>query len=365
MRMRSSIVVGFVWAGALLAGCGGGKSPTPPPVDTTSATGYTNVVLDQDFPDPSVLKAGGTYWAYATQTFLGNGQRVNIQGASSMDLVHWTYGNDVLPVKPAWSTQVWNFWAPHVIYAAEQSRYLMYYSADADTSTMCIGIATSATPQGPFTDIGSPLACGNDYWHIDPMAFDDPVSGKHYLYWGSNFQPIAVQELDADRVHFASGSAPAMVIQPSSAPYEALVEGPWVIKRGDWYYLFYSGNDCCSLPDAAHPSNPHYAVLVARSTSPTGPFQKHGAALGTDSSAILTGDDRFKGPGHNAIVTDSKGDDWIVYHAVDPSKPRLSDNVSIRRPMLIDRIRYDANGWPYVEGGHPSHGNTTPPAVTP
>jgi hypothetical protein len=33
--------------------------------------------------------------------------------------------------------------------------------------------------------------------------------------------------------------------------------------------------------------------------------------------------------------------------------------------MLIDRIKYDANGWPYVEGGHPSHTNTTPPAATP
>ena len=358
MRMRSSFVC-LAWVGTFLTACGsGGKSPTPP-IDTTSTTGYRNVVLDQDFPDPSVIKVGQTYWAYATQTILGSGQRVNIQSASSMDLVHWTYANDVLPVKPSWSTLVWKFWAPHVVYAPEQTRYLMYYSADADTSTMCIGIAASTTPLGPFTDIGSPLACGNDFWHIDPMAFDDPISGKHYLYWGSDRQPIAVQELDADRVHFASGSTPAMVIQPSAAPYESLVEGPWVIKRGNWYYLFYSGNDCCSVP------NPHYAVLVARSTSPTGPFEKHGTALGTDSSAILTGDDRFKAPGHNAIITDSNGDDWIVYHAFDPAKPTLSDGHSIRRPMLIDRIKYDASGWPYVEGGHPSHNSTTPPAVTP
>ena len=363
MRMRSSLVIGF--AGALLVACGGGgggKSPVNP-IDTTSATGYRNVVYDQDFPDPAVIKVNGTYWAYATQTFLGSGQRINIQRASSTDLVHWTYQSDALPLKPSWSTQVWNFWAPHVVYAAEQNRYLMYYSADSTSDPakhfMCIGIATASVIEGTFTDTGTPLACGNDFWHIDPMAFDDPVSGKHYLYWGSDRQPIAVQELDADRVHFAAGSTPAMVIQPGSAAYEALVEGPWVIKRGDWYYLFYSGNDCCSLP------NPHYAVLVARSTSPTGPFQKRGDALGTGNSTILTGDDVFRGPGHNAIVTDSKGDDWIVYHAVDPNKPRLSDGQSVRRPMLIDRIKYDASGWPYVEGGHPSHTNTTPPAVTP
>lgn len=360
MRIRTSLVVIAACAATLLSACGGGKSPTKP-VDTSSTTGYRNPVLDQDFPDPSVLRVSGTYWAYATQTFLGNGQRINIQMASSPDLVHWTYKSDALPTKPAWAQVVWNFWAPHVIYAAEQNRYLMYFSADSTTNpardgtNMCIGIATSQAPDGPFTDVGAPLVCSHDFVHIDPMAFDDVASGKHYLYWGSNSAPISVQELAADRVHFAAGSSPTPVIRPSAAPYESLVEGPWVIKRPDFYYMFYSGNDCCSLP------NPHYAVLVARASSPTGPFQKLGDASGTGNSTILTGGDYFLGPGHNAIITDGKGDDWIVYHAVDPNNPKLSDNRSVRRPMLIDRLKYDANGWPYVEGGHPSHGNATPP----
>ncbi|MFL5561516.1 MAG: glycoside hydrolase family 43 protein [Gemmatimonadaceae bacterium] len=345
---------------ALLTACGGdAKTPTQP-IDTTSTTGYKNPVLNRDFPDPSVIKVGATYWAYATQTFLGNGAQLNIQSASSTDLINWTYGNDVLPVRPTWSTQVWNFWAPHVIAVPSKGNFLMYFAADADTSVMCIGMATSTTPAGPFTDVGSPLVCGKDYWHIDPMEFDDPATGRHYLYWGSNFKPIAVQELDSTLMHFVAGSQPTMVIDTSRTnPYEQLVEGPWVIKRGAYYYLFYSGNNCCT------PGSLHYAVMVARSTSPTGPFQKLGAALGTGNSTILTGDDKWIAPGHNAIVTDSNGDDWIVYHAVDPQNPTLSDNASIRRPMLIDRIKYDANGWPYVEGGHPSHGNATPPTITP
>ena len=361
MRIRSSLVVTIAAVSALLTGCGGGKSPVRP-TDSTSTTGYRNPVLDQDFPDPTVLRVGTTYWAYATQTFFSTGQRINIQAASSPDLVHWTFHGDALPTKPVWAPTVWRFWAPHVIYAAEQNRYLMYYAADSGSSDksghMCIGIASSATPDAAFTDIGAPLVCGNDYWHIDPMAFDDSASGKHYLYWGSDHKPIAVQELAADRVHFAAGSAPVTVIDTSGrAPYESLVEGPWVIKRGAYYYMFYSGNDCCSLP-------PHYAVLVARSTSPTGPFEKHGVALGSDSSAILTQGDFFEGPGHNAIITDAKGDDWIVYHAVDPYHPTLT-NGGVRRPMLIDRLKYDANGWPYVDGGHPSHSYLAPPTVTP
>ena len=361
MRMRPSLVLTIAWLGTLLIACGGGGSKgVAPPVDTTSTTGFRNPVLDQDFPDPTVFKVGATFWAYATQTFLGNGQRINIQMASSPDLVHWTYKSDALPARPAWSTVTWNFWAPHVIFAPEQGKYIMYYSADADTSGMCIAIATSAVPQGPFTDAGAPLVCGSGFSHIDPMAFDDPISGKHYLYWGSDRQPIVVRELAADRVHFAAGSVEAAVVQPNgAAPYEGLIEGPWVIKRGDFYYLFYSGNDCCSLP------NPHYAVLVARSASPTGPFQKLGEALGSGNRVILDAGDYVRGPGHNAIITDSNGNDWIVYHAVDPANATLSDNRSVRRPMLIDRIKYQTTGWPYVEGGHPTHVFITPPVVTP
>ena len=365
MRIRSSFVLAIAFAStaSFFAGCGGdsgGGGPIGPPVDTTPTTGYKNPVLDRDFPDPSAIRVGKTWWAYGTQTFLGNGVKINIQSAKSTDLVNWTYTDDVLPVRPTWSTQTWNFWAPHVIYAADQSKYIMYFSADADTSGMCIGVATSDVPEGPFTDVGSPLACSNDVWHIDPMEFDDPASGKHYLYWGSNFKPIAVQELDETRMHFVTGSQPANVITTSStAPYEQLVEGPWVIKRGDYYYLFYSGNNCCT------PGSLHYAVMVARSSSPTGPFQKLGDALGTGNSTILTGDDKWIAPGHNAIVTDDAGADWILYHAVDPNKPLLSDGASIRRPLLIDRITYDANGWPTVAGGHPSHGGATPPTITP
>jgi arabinan endo-1,5-alpha-L-arabinosidase len=357
MRKRTSFLYTIAAAVVFLTGCGGGggKSIAPPVDTTTTPTGYLNPVLDTDFPDPAVIKVGGTYWAYATQTFLANGLRINIQSASSPDLVHWTYGADVLPTKPAWSTVTWNFWAPHVTFAAEQNKYIMYYSADADTSDMCIGIATATVPQGPFTDIGHPLVCGPGFSHIDPMAFDDPTSGKHYLYWGSASAPIVVRELAADRISFAAGSSEIPVLQTSGAPYEGLIEGAWVVKRPDFYYLYYSGNDCCSLP------NPHYAVLVARGPSPTGPFQKMADALGTGSSVIVAGSDALRGPGHNAVITDGAGADWLVYHAVDATKLTLSDGHSARRPMVIDRIVYQANGWPSVANGQPSHTRTTLP----
>jgi len=56
-------------------------------------------------------------------------------------------------------------------------------------------------------------------------------------------------------------------------------------------------------------------------------------------------------PGHNSVITDSAGDDWIVYHAVDVRRPRVkpSDELNTRRVMLIDRI-YWRNGWAVIDG---------------
>ena len=64
------------------------------------------------------------------------------------------------------------------------------------------------SPAGPFVDMGMPLLLGMGFEYIDPMAFDDPVSGKRFLYWGSGFQPIKVQELAEDRMSFAPDSEP-------------------------------------------------------------------------------------------------------------------------------------------------------------
>lgn len=51
------------------------------------------------------------------------------------------------------------------------------------------------------------------------------------------------------------------------------------------------------------------------------------------------------GPGHNAVVTDAAGNDWLVYHAIDPENPDQPAVDARKRPMLIDRIDW-TDGWP-------------------
>ncbi|HYI39073.1 MAG TPA: glycoside hydrolase family 43 protein [Allosphingosinicella sp.] len=303
---------------------------------------FANPVIDADFPDPAILRAkDGFYYAYATQTER-DGRWVNFQVARSRDLVSWEALGDALPVKPAWASRTQDFWAPHV--AEHRGLYYLYYSARPDEALaddkkgLCLAVATSSRPEGPFTDMGRPLRCGPGFVNIDPMSYDDPATGKRLLYWGSGFAPIKVQELAPDRLSFAAGSAPVDLIRADAGTdYRKLVEGAWVVLRGGYYYLFYSGDNCCG-------KGVHYAVMVARSRSATGPFEPRPGTL-------IERGGKWIGPGHNAVIDDASGESWIVYHAVDAARPRTkpTDEVNTRRVMLVDRIVWE-DGWPRVNG---------------
>jgi arabinan endo-1,5-alpha-L-arabinosidase len=331
---------------AAFALVGVGSSAAPVFSRSQQAT-YANPVLDADFPDPTVIRApDGLYYAYGTQT-QRKGKWINIQLARSSDLVHWQHLGEALPAKPSWASSTQDFWAPHVQRAG--TRYIMYFSAKPDTSDerhgLCLAVATASSPAGPFVDMGHPLRCGEGFVNIDPMAFDDPATGKHLLYWGSGFEPIKVQELGPDRISFAPGSAPKDLVRPSPnrSAFPVLVEGSWVIRHGRYYYLFYSGDNCCG-PKA------NYAVMAARSKSALGPFETFDHTTGR-RHMVLQETPRWIAPGHNSVVTDRRGQAWIVYHAVDARRPRekATDEANTRRIMLIDRIEW-RNGWPKIAG---------------
>jgi arabinan endo-1,5-alpha-L-arabinosidase len=299
------------------------------------------LAIAHDFADPMVLKAtDGYYYAYATQRHTPTGW-INIQVARSRDLQHWDDLGDALPTKPAWASKTQDFWAPHVM--QDGKRFILYFSSDNnDKQGLCLGVATASSPAGPFKPEPAPLVCGPSFVNIDPFAFDDPKTGKHWLYWGSGFEPIRMQELAPDRLHFASGSKPSYVLWPSRDPYEVLIEGAFLVEHGGQYYLYYSGDNCCSDPA-------HYAVMVARAPRPEGPFIKLNYETGSRDSTILRANARWDGPGHNAIVTDDQGQDWIVYHAVDRKQRTEPGMKDLRRVLMLDRLTY-VDGWPVVEG---------------
>jgi arabinan endo-1,5-alpha-L-arabinosidase len=330
-------------------------------VTSTAPRSYSNPVIDADFPDPAVIRtADGHFYIYATQ---GGDPIRNIQVARSSDLVRWQQLGDALPQKPGWASRTQDFWAPDIHQA--DGTYYLYYSAKPDAALsdnkrgLCLAVATSSTPAGPFVDSGRPLQCGEGFVNIDPFAYDDPATGKKLLYWGSGFGPIKVQELADDRISFRSGSRPVDLVPAikieDPAEYQRLVEGAWVIRRNGYHYLFYSGDNCCG-PKA------HYAVMVARSRNATGPFELRPRPL----YLVVEANNRWLAPGHNAIIRDDAGADWMLYHAVDRQRPRSkpTDDINSRRVLLLDRLVW-TNGWPEVQAKGPSSGVRVGPAVRP
>ncbi|TGE20532.1 glycoside hydrolase [Hymenobacter aquaticus] len=319
----------------------------------SAAATYQNPILDQDFPDPTIIRAAdGWYYAYGTQTRY-QGRIVNLQVARSADLVHWEPLPDALPHKPRWAQRTQKLWAPHV--SEHAGRYYLYYSALPDDSAgYCLAVATADAPAGPFTDVGEPLLCGPGFLNIDPMAFDDPATGRRLLYWGSGFGPLLVRELAPDRLSFAPGSAAIELVQPvpdeDPDNYQRLLEGSWVVLRDGWYYLFYSGNNCCG-------DDAHYGVMVARARQATGPFETLAQATGNGSGIILETNRYWRAPGHNCVVTDAAGHDWLAYHAIDPQQPTFDaiDDAQgySRRVLLLDRLEYH-DGWPRLATDAPS-----------
>jgi beta-xylosidase len=288
------------------------SSPTLAALEATATLApgtFRNPVLDADFPDPDVLRVGDTYYAYATNT-----AGANIQVATSPDLVAWTVQGDALPALPGWAVPEFGYaWAPEVTTDAAGSVYLMYFTARyafEQGGTQCIGVATSAAPEGPFTPQGAePLICQVGLGgSIDAASFVDD-DGTRWLLWkndgnsGGGVSWLFIQPVSDDGLSLLD--EPARLIR-AEAPFEGfIVEGPTLYKHAGRYYLLYSANEY---------NTPKYAVGWAVAANPRGPYERSREPL--LASQIPAG---IVGPGGQDIVLDEEGDAWLLFHGWRPA----------------------------------------------
>jgi arabinan endo-1,5-alpha-L-arabinosidase len=336
-------------------------SVAPVVTPTQTQVAYQNPVQawtsgDPATADPSVARGpDGAYYLVGSESEYSFSQYHALPIFRSTDLVHGTYLRDVFPnpdTYPQWAedtiTDRIDFWAPDISFY--KGKVYVYFGATQKsdpanpTNDKAIGVAVADSIDGTFVDSGAPLIKGSTFRAIDQQVFTDS-NGKRYIYWGSAFYPILAQRLTDDGLNVVgpvtqvlpSHQGSAYIFdtdKPITGNYENLIEGPWVIKRGSWYYMFYSGPNCCG-------ASANYSVAIARSTTPLGPFEK------LENNPILQGDEHVLAPGHNAIVSDDAGQDWIVYHAMDKQANPLGD--ASRRNLYIDKIEW-RDGWPVIHG---------------
>lgn len=327
----------------MTAGCSDndnkGGAVQEPLADTK--TYYTNPVIGPDTPDPTVIKADdGYFYLYNTGG--------NCYFDRSKDLVNWEFLGTAFTEedKPAWEPDA-GIWAPDINYI--NGKYVLYYAMSkwGGGATCGIGVAVADTPTGPFTDLGKLFRSNEIDVHnsIDPFYIED--NGKKYLFWGSWWGIWGV-ELTEDGLALAGGieQAKANKFQVAwGSEGTDSYEAPYILKRGDYYYLFCSTGTCCDG------LNSTYTTVVARSTSLFGPYvNAEGKSMleGRNHEVVILKNEDFVGTGHNAeIVQDDAGNDWIIYHA-------YVAGVDQGRVICLDRLYWDEDGWPYVLGNGPA-----------
>ena len=308
---------------------------------------YTNPVLNQDWPDPTVWEADGTYYTVATgvSTIF-----------SSKDLVNWTdlkkapLSPEAMEVAKSMGRM---FWAPDVVKIGDTYMlYLTCYNADVDSRIVAF---SSAAPDGPFEFVGKITDSKETGIKdtIDPEVVVDPATGKTWLFFGSVGKGHRVQLLD-DGTAVAPGAEYVHVsgidINDDSSR-SRVFEGAYLHFHKGYWYLFVS---------SGHYGDGSYSIKVGRSRTLEGEFLDRDGRRMTDGYAtvILSSPEgaRFAGPGHNGeIFTDRKGNDFMLYHCHD-----LESGSKRARYMFLQQIFWDRQGWPYFKPGSPVHSGLKP-----
>ena len=295
---------------------------------------YSNPVIDESLPDPTVIKASdGYFYLYATENIR------NVPIYRSQDLVSWRYmGTAFTDNTRPQMVPNGRIWAPDINYI--NGKYVMYYSKSTwGGEWECgIGVATADRPAGPFTDVGklfisSEIGVQNS---IDPFYIEEE-DGSKYLFWGS-FQGIYGIQLSDDGLSLKPGAEKVQIAG-------TLTEGTYIYKKDGYYYLFGSAGTCCEG------LNSTYRVMVARSENLFGPYvNKSGRpAMENNFMLVLQKSNKVVGPGHNSeIVQDDAGQYWMLYHGFDAADPDGG------RKVYLDQIIWDKDGWPSVRNRTPS-----------
>jgi len=310
---------------------------------------YRNPVHDGDFADPFVMPTDDGYVAIGTSGMSGTSGTGGTVGSvdgrafevlTSPDLVHWSsVGGALEPVDEALGR---DYWAPEV--ATQDGRWFLYYSVGHGDVGHHLRVAMADSPTGPYRDQGVNLAPAERF-AIDPHPFRDQ-DGTWYLFYAHDVLEgervgtmLAVDVLDSMT---ALRGEPTTILRPSQDWQIFLrdremygevydwhtLEGPFVCRRGDRYYCFYSGGSWLE---------PTYAVAFAVAEHPLGPWTEPAGR----TPLLRTVPGHVIGPGHNSVVRGPGGTDVMVYHAWDEAQTA--------RRLCIDPITWTDDG-PTVDG---------------
>ena len=310
----------------------------------------------------------GDFW-YLTATAFPHWARQETKGNlnegvplyKSKDLNHWQFIKYVVqrPDSTAWYYR--RFWAPE-IQKIKGKYYATFNCSNPDHGYpgQWFGYAVADQVEGPYKVVthDKPLANGND------LMFYEDDDGKVYAFFNRGHEfGIGFYEIDLESGKLIG--KPVSCITPSQVDYETDakgnivkvpgydgrlinkvkkyygwdsigIEGAYVIKRNNIYYLFYSS------------WTRGYEIGYATATNIRGPWKKYenNPFYGAMSKQACErngfewhGDDKspFNQVGHNEIFKGPDGRYWLSCHGI-------TNNQHDTPMLIIDPIDFDEQG---------------------
>jgi arabinan endo-1,5-alpha-L-arabinosidase len=349
--------------------------PTPQEVEMMAAAlKYNQDPKSELYPthDPELIKQGDTYYLFPT------GCKIS----SSKDLIHWTPEYNVFDAPQPWVTpdiignnsrgsgilagggngpgatapptaapvfSGGHCGAPDV--QLVNGTYYLYYDVTAFAkNTSAIGVATNTTldPHSPdfkWVDHGMVVQSvpNRDMWNaLDANLVMDRNQG--WLVLGSFWGGIKMVKMAPDllsiakpEVWYSIASQPRTYGLDDTDPGDGTIEGAFIYKHFQYFYLFVSLDYCC------RGMNSDYKVVVGRSRTVEGPYSDREGRLMSRGGGTLVakGDANWAGVGHNSAYT-MNGKSIIVMHGYDKRDAG-------RSKLIIREMKWDRGDWPSID----------------
>jgi hypothetical protein len=288
--------------------------------------------------DPAPLVHDGTLYVYVGHDEAGEGQEFNITEwlcYSTKDMKTWRdHGSVLKPTDFSWAIS--EAWASQVVEKDGKFYYYTTVLAGEPYNGRSVGVAVADSPLGPFVDaIGAPLISDDmtpngarGWWNdIDPTVYIDD-DGTPWMSWGNG--TCFIVKLKKNMIEL-DGEIEALRMP-------GYVEGPWLSKRGDIYYLTF-----------ASMGKGRETISYATAPSLAGPWTYRGLLSGMAENSFTI---------HPGVV-EFKGQNYLFYHNATLTLDGVGGATG-RRSVAVDYLYYLPDGtMAFVE--QTKEGITVPP----